>query len=64
MLRVYLVDNDTRLILPASEWGKDVYDALVKMGHTVQSTDQDPDLCARTGPELERRDQLLAETGL
>jgi Trk K+ transport system NAD-binding subunit len=64
MLTVYKVDNDTRLILPNSQWGNQVLESLAQQGHLVEITGDDPDLCARTEAELARRDQLLAETGL
>lgn len=63
MLTVYKVD-DTRLILPDSQWGKDVITSLFKMGKHVEVTDQDPDSCKRDEAEMARMHALLDATGL
>jgi Trk K+ transport system NAD-binding subunit len=63
MLTVYKV-NDTRLVLPDSQWGKDVITALTKKGMHVEVTDQDPDSCKRDEAEMARMHQLLDSTGL
>jgi Trk K+ transport system NAD-binding subunit len=63
MLTVYKV-SDTRLVLPDSQWGKDVIKALTTMGHHVEITDQDPDSCKRDEAEMARMHQLLDSTGI
>ena len=63
-LSVYKVDQKTRLVLPDSVWAKSVLDKLEQLGHQVDLTDDDPDLCLRDEAELTRRDELLDETGL
>jgi hypothetical protein len=62
MNRVYLVDESTRVILPESQWARDVLAELVRQGHAVQATDQST--CVRDAAELARMDALLDSTGL
>ena len=63
---VYLVDDTTRLILPASQWAFNVREKLSHMGHKVVSTTQDPFQVEQNRPadEVARVDQLLDSTGL
>lgn len=63
-LLVYRVDENTRLVMPNSQWAKSVLAKLAEMGHQVDLTDEDPDLCVRDEAELHRRDELLESTGL
>lgn len=63
-LSVYKVDGNTRLVLPDSRWTNSVLGKLEDMGHQVDLTDEDPELCLRDADELARRDALLDSTGL
>lgn len=63
-MKVVLIDNKTRLIMPESAWAAQVLDKLTSMGHTVQVTDEDPDSVDRDDAELRRRDVLLDSTRL
>lgn len=63
-LSVYKVDGNTRLVLPDSQWTNSVLGKLEDMGHQVDLTDEDPELCLRDADELARRDALLDSTGL
>lgn len=64
MLTVYLVDSKTRVILPSSQWGSQVLMKLEQMGHTVETTDEDPDQCRRSEEEKQAMMELLDSTGL
>lgn len=64
MLTVFLIDQKTRLILPNTLWGTRVQEKLSQMGHDVQMTDQDPNLCERDEEELARMHELLGSTGI
>ena len=64
-LTVWLVDGNTRLHLPSTQWGKDVVNCLQGLGHLVENkgllvTPDD----SRSGAEKARMDALLDETGL
>ena len=63
-LSVYKVDGNTRLVLPDSQWTNSVLAKLEDLGHQVDLTDEDPELCLRDADELARRDALLDATGL
>jgi len=64
MVHVYKVDSHTRLHLPNSEWGQQVIAKLRDLGYEVVMTDEAVHPDTRDAAELERRDCLLAETGL
>jgi len=64
MLTVYLIDGDTRLILPGSAWGTSVREKLTEMGHRVEPLSQDPDSCKRDEDEMSRMRSILDSTGL
>ncbi len=64
MNTVWLVDGDTRVILPSSAWGGAVQESLRGRGHIVQRTSEDPESCVRNDAEVARMDKLLTETGL
>lgn len=64
MVTVYLVNKDTRISLPASQWGNDVLTKLSEQGHTVEKTDQDQYLIKRDYNELIRMARYLDDTGL
>jgi hypothetical protein len=64
MLTVWLVDGDTRIILPSSAWAGAVQDSLRGHGHVVQRTLEDPESMVRSMPELARMNALLDKTGL
>lgn len=64
MLTVFLIDGKTRIILPNSQWAHQVQAKLSEMGHSLQATDQDPDLIKRDTLEMENVEQLLESTGL
>ena len=65
MLTVYKVD-DTRLVLPDSQWGKDVLTSLTKMGKHVEITDEIPEVVqqSRSVDELEKAMALIDSTGI
>lgn len=63
-LSVYKVDGNTRLVMPDSQWTNSVLRKLEDLGHQVDLTDEDPELCLRDASELARRDALLDSTGL
>lgn len=65
-LTVFLVDNQTRLVLPDSQWAYDVRDRLKELGHvlTVTSLDAEQVNLLRKADELRRVDDLLEKTGL
>lgn len=60
-LSVYKVDGNTRLVMPDTQWTFSVLVKLTDLGHQVDLTDEDPDLCLRDADELSRRDALLEE---
>ena len=60
-LSVYKVDGNTRLVMPSTQWTSSVRAKLTELGHQVEVTDEDPDLCGRGAAELARRDALLEE---
>lgn len=64
MLTVFLIDGKTRIILPSSQWGFNVREKLSQTGHSVQATDQDPDLIKRDTLEMENVELLIDGTGL
>lgn len=64
MLTVWIVDGATRIILPGSAWGDSVRESLSGLGHTVERSIEDPDLCVRDDAEKERMHALLEETKL
>jgi hypothetical protein len=64
MRTVWLVDGNTRIILPGSAWAGAVQESLRNLGHTVQRTSEDPETCVRDEAEMARMDKLLDETKL
>jgi len=64
MISVYLVDGNTRLHLPSSEWGKQVLQKLEQQRHTVVNQGEFNGIDDRSQLELARRDILLHHTGL
>lgn len=64
MKTVYLVDQTTRIILPNSQWARDVLAWWAERGISAVATDQDPDLCVRDSPERARMADYLDMTGL
>ncbi len=62
-LSVYRVNQNTRLVMPDSQWTKDVLEKLEELGYQVELTDEDPELCLRDEEELARRDAILEQTG-
>jgi hypothetical protein len=64
MTTVYLINKDTRIVLPPSQWGKDVLTRLSEQGHVVEETDQNPWLIARNLNEHMRVARYLDSTGL
>jgi len=64
MVHVYRVDTHTRLHLPDTNWASQVIGKLRELGYTVELTQESVHPDTRDEAELERRDCLLAETGL
>ncbi len=64
MVTVYIVDKHTRLHLPSSAWGSAVVQKLRNLGYAVEATTASHEPDTRDEAELERRDCLIAETGL
>lgn len=65
-LCVYKVDGKTRLVMPNSQWARDVMAKLEEMGHQIELTGENPTLVQqeRSISEMERVDDLLESTGL
>lgn len=65
-LTVFMVDNRTRLVLPDSQWGRDVRGKLTELGHVLTATSEDAEQVQRARPddEMIRMHRLLEETGL
>ena len=61
MITVWLVDGDTRLHMPSTDWAEQVLQTLRDNGHIVQRTSQPCEPDTRLPAELERRDALLEE---
>ena len=64
MKTVYLVDETTRIILPDSQWSKDVLAWWAERGSSAVATDQDPETCVRDQAERARMGDYLDMTGL
>ena len=64
MITVWLVDDKTRLHMPASKWGMDVPDCLWCLGHklVLVGAAEFPD--TRSKAELRRVDALLDQIGI
>ena len=60
-LSVYLVDGNTRLIMPDTAWAEKARRILEDQGHSVDLTDEDPELCMRDAADLARRHALLEQ---
>jgi len=66
---VYEVDHETRLVMPDTDWSCQVLGKIVQQGHAVIKVGESPELVARvererTQAELDRRDILVAGTGI
>ena len=61
MITVWLVDGETRLHMPSTDWGHRVLTRLQELGHTVLQTSQPAWPDSRQPQELTRRDALLEE---
>ena len=64
MKTVYLVDETTRIILPDSQWAKDVLTWWAERGISAVATDQDPETCERDQAERACMADYLDMTGL
>lgn len=67
MLNIIRVDQTTRIILPDSQWAKDVQAKLVELGHNVEvvgTLSGDSHAVMRDEAELGRMHALLESTGL
>jgi hypothetical protein len=64
MLTVYLVDGTTRIILPGSQWAKDVLSWWAEHGISAVPTGEDPDTLKRSDEERYRSMDYLDMTGL
>ena len=64
MKTVYLVDQTTRIILPDTQWSKDVLAWWAERGISAVATDQDPETCERDSAEKARMADYLDMTGL
>jgi len=64
MKTVYLVDQTTRIILPESQWAKDVLAWWAERGISAVATGQDPETCERDQAEMCRMGEYLDMTGL
>ena len=64
MIQVWLVDGNTRLHLPESQWGQAVVEKLQQQNHQVVNQGPQVGDDDRSQLELARRDILLHKTGL
>ena len=64
MKTVYLVDETTRVILPDSQWAKNVLTWWDERGISAVATGQDPETCERDSAERARMADYLDMTGL
>ena len=64
-LSVYVVNNNTRLVMPASAWSHSVLGLLVMQGHEVRRSEEPAAFVEqdRNHEELDRRDILVQGTG-
>lgn len=64
MISTILVDGNTRLHLPSSQWAKDVQTSLALKGHQLQVLGPAPEVDPRDEAEKARVAELLDSTGL
>ena len=64
MKTVFMVDETTRIILPDSQWARDVLAWWSERGIRAVATDQDPESLARSDEERYRAMDYLDMTGL